>query len=57
MKLLRRHAVTELTGLPRSSLYAAIKANKFPKAVVIGKRAVAWRSNEVEAWIEARQSS
>lgn len=45
-----------MTGLPRSSLYAAIKARRFPKAVQIGPRSVAWRSDEVEAWINARQS-
>jgi len=56
MTLLRRRAVSAMTGLPRSSLYAAIKARRFPKAVQIGPRSVAWRSDEVEAWINARQS-
>lgn len=56
MKLLRRKAVCAMTGLSRSTLYAAMKKGEFPKAVAIGKRAVAWRSDEVEAWIEERCS-
>jgi prophage regulatory protein len=56
MKLLRRKIVSDLTGLARSTLYAAIKNGEFPKPVLIGRRAVAWRSDEVEVWMNARQS-
>ena len=54
MTLLRRHAVTAMTGLPRSTLYLAIRKGQFPKPVAIGTRSVAWRSDEVEAWINER---
>lgn len=53
--LLRMPAVCELTGYKRSSIYNLMKAGKFPPSVPLaGGGAVAWRSREVLAWIEAQ---
>lgn len=53
--LLRLPAVCELTGYKRSSIYNLIKAKKFPPSVrLAGGGAVAWRSADVRAWIEAQ---
>jgi prophage regulatory protein len=52
--LLRQRLVTERTGVPRSSIYAAIKAGKFPLPVKLSARAVAWRAADIEAWIAER---
>ena len=49
--LLRRTAVQTITGLSRSSLYAAIKDGTFPSPLKIGKRAVAWRTSDINTWI------
>lgn len=54
MQVLKRPVVSELTGLPRSTLYALIKRNLFPKPVKIGNRSVAWVKSEVEAWIREK---
>jgi len=54
MHLLRLKKVCDKTGLSRSSLYVAIKQGEFPKPVSIGKRSVAWKSTDVDAWIESR---
>ena len=51
IRFLRLAAVRELTGLSRSAIYAL---PGFPKAVPIGERAVAWREDEVRAWMRAR---
>jgi prophage regulatory protein len=48
---LRRTVVEKRTGLPRSSLYAAIARNEFPKPVPIGAKSVAWVEAEVAAWM------
>ena len=53
--LLRLPEVMRLTGYGRSSVYALIKQAKFPASVrLAGGGAVAWRSAEIRAWIEAQ---
>ncbi len=56
-KLLRRPAVEIATGLSRSTLYAMIADGKFPKSVLIGKRAVAWPESCVQKWIQERKDN
>lgn len=55
--LLRRHIVEELTGLSRSALYARIKDGTFPSPMKIGKRAVAWRTSDINVWIANQTAS
>jgi len=54
LRILRRKQVEERIGLARSSLYALIATNQFPRPVQLSKRAVGWRVEEVEAWIASR---
>lgn len=54
-KLLRLPVVIEVTGLCRTAIYQLEKAGDFPHRVAIGKRSVAWREDQVIAWIESRQ--
>ena len=56
-RLLRRQLVEQVTGLPTSSLYAAMKAGQFPKPVNISPRRVAWREADVNAWIASRTAA
>lgn len=53
-KLLRLPGVIECTGLPRTTLYRYIKQGTFPAPVALGTRSIAWKSDEVRAWIESR---
>ncbi|MBB3589918.1 prophage regulatory protein [Rhizobium sp. BK529] len=53
-RILRRPEVQNRTGLPTSTLYAAIADGRFPPPVKIGKRAVGWVEGQVEAWIADR---
>ena len=53
-RLLRRHEVQALTGLPVSTLYDYIAAGKFPSPVKLSVRSVAWRFEEVDNWIRSR---
>lgn len=53
-KLIRRPHVEQRTGLARSTIYDMMKDGRFPRAVRIGNRAVAWPEAEIEEWIEAR---
>lgn len=54
VRFLRRPEVESITGLKRSSLYAKIASDEFPKPVKIGSRAVAWMLSEVMQWQESR---
>jgi prophage regulatory protein len=45
------------TGLPRSSLYAKVKAGTFPKPIKLGTRSVGWRVDDIEGWIATRPSA
>ncbi len=55
--LLRRPQVESMTGLKRSSIYALMKCGQFPHPVKLSARAVAWRSDDVNGWIQNRTSA
>ena len=50
-KVLRLPAVKDRTGLSRSTIYAQIKEGKFPKPIRLGKRAVGWTDEDIDAHI------
>jgi len=54
MKILRLPEVMTTTGLGRSSVYAFVAQNTFPRPIRLGERAVGWKSDEVNTWIEQR---
>ncbi len=53
-KILKLNDVIERCALSRSSIYAYIQHNKFPKPIRLGERAVGWMEAEISAWIEQR---
>ena len=53
-KLFRRKEVERITGLTRSTIYAKMDKNEFPKPVRVGKRAVAWKESDIDKWIKSR---
>jgi prophage regulatory protein len=53
-RLIRLHEVKSRVGLGRSAIYAKMKQGDFPESVHLGARAVAWRSDEIDDWINAR---
>jgi prophage regulatory protein len=54
IRLLRLPAVEARTGLTKDSIYLGVRRGEFPKPVRVGKRRVAWRSDELERWIQER---
>ncbi len=54
VKLLSRQAVCKQAGMGKTKLYTLMKAGKFPKCHHIDVGIWRWRSDEVEAWIEAK---
>jgi prophage regulatory protein len=53
-KILKRPEVEACTGLPKSSIYALMSQNKFPKPVPLRGSAVGWLQSEIERWQEKR---
>jgi prophage regulatory protein len=52
--LLKLDTVKSFTGLSKSSIYSFIKNGSFPMPIRIGKRAVAWRTEDLEKWVNSR---
>lgn len=57
LQILKRRAVEAVTGLSRSSVYRLAAAGQFPKPIQIGPRAVGWRADEIDRWIEERTAA
>lgn len=45
------------TGLGKSSIYAMMAENRFPKNIKLGPRAVAWSSQLIDEWMAERIQS
>jgi prophage regulatory protein len=54
IKLYRLRELSARIGLGRSAIYQAVSSGKFPRPVRIGARAVAWRHQDIEAWLAER---
>ena len=54
LRLLPIAAVVEKAGISRSYIWKLIGQGAFPDPLHLGKRARARRSDEIEAWMEAR---
>lgn len=61
LRLLRLPEVEARTGLKKSTLYRLMRLKdgegrpSFPGPVATGGRTVAWREDQVDAWIESRK--
>ncbi len=54
VRFLRLPEVIKQIGLSRSTIYAYIAEGQFPKPILLGPRAVAWNSEDIEDWMEAK---
>jgi prophage regulatory protein len=46
--------VLAVTRLGRTTLYEKIKRGEFPPPVRLGARAIAWRDEDLAAWLSSR---
>jgi prophage regulatory protein len=53
-RIVRVPEAVALTGLSRSTIYAAVKDGRFPKPVRLSLKAVGWRAAVLNAWLAAR---
>jgi prophage regulatory protein len=54
LKLMRLPEVEAATGLSGTTIWRREREGRFPRRRRVGPNAVAWRSDEVEAWIRER---
>ncbi len=53
-RLIRLRTVREKTGLAKSTIYAFVQQDRFPRPVKLGDRSSGWVESEVDAWIASR---
>ena len=59
-QILRTADVITATGLSRTTLWRRVKTGDFPPPIRLGgptSRAVGWRRNEIETWINNRPAA
>lgn len=54
LAILRRKQVEARTGLSRSAIYALMSRNEFPRPVRLTAKAVGWRVEAVDGWVQSR---
>ena len=52
--ILRKPAVSDLTGLSAATIQRLINRNLFPRPVLIGLRSVGWRASDIREWMRSR---
>ncbi|MGB0503932.1 MAG: helix-turn-helix transcriptional regulator [Thalassolituus sp.] len=56
-RIIRLPEVITHTGLSRSTIYARIAEDQFPRPVSLGGRLVGWHESDIQQWIEEREST
>ena len=56
-KILRRAQLEERLGLSRSAIYQMMADGEFPRPIKLGRRAVGWPENEIQAWLQNLQEA
>ena len=55
--VVRMRQLISLIGLSRSTIYVLVSKGRFPVPIRLGDKAVGWRVNEIEEWLNARPNS
>lgn len=56
IELLTFARVSQRVSFGRSTIYQRIKDGTFPRPVSLGPHCVRWRSDSIDAWIEAQST-
>ena len=55
--ILRRPEVERVTGVKTSTLYEWMSKGSFPRPVRLGQRAVGWRKEDIDNWLDTRRQT
>ena len=53
-RFLRRRDVEKMTGLSKSTIYAKMANEEFPRPIRLGARSVAWVEHHIQEWMSAQ---
>jgi prophage regulatory protein len=53
-KFLKLAEVLEYLSISKSTVYAAMQTNEFPRSTKLSTRSVRWRQSEIEKWLRSR---
>lgn len=56
-KILRCNEVEEHIGVCKATLYRWIRKGSFPRPLKLGPRAVGWRREDIERWLNEREEA
>ena len=54
IRLLTCRQVQRVCGLSKSTLYRLMRTGVFPEPLKIGPKAIRWRADEIQEWVESR---
>ena len=57
MNLLRINDVVKKTSIGKSTIWAWVKDEKFPKPIKLSERISVWKESNIDAWIERKISA
>ena len=55
-RILRIGDVLRLTGVCRTTIWRWSRTGKFPAPIRLGSRHIGWRAEEVEEWVDSRET-
>ena len=54
-RILRLREVQQQTRLSKATIYRLLRSGAFPKPIRLGVRAVGWRTEEIDEWLDGRE--
>ena len=57
VRMHRINKVSEVTGMSKSTIYDLMAKGLFPRPVKLTGKAVAWRENVVQEWLDSRPTA
>jgi prophage regulatory protein len=56
-QIMRRKDLEKRLGISRSSIYLMMSEGRFPKPIRLGRRAVGWRADDIQTWLDQLQEA
>ena len=50
-RIYRRSTLEEMLGISRSTIYRLMEDGDFPRPIKLGRRAVGWKSEDIDDWL------